>query len=94
VRDLNTAMDAGEFPAGNAPAALALLEEFDRIFDVLRPSRSDTGLTDAQIEERIAERVLAKKNRDFARADQVRKDLLEAGVILEDTKEGTRWKRK
>jgi cysteinyl-tRNA synthetase len=42
----------------------------------------------------IAERAAAKQNRDFARSDQIRAQLLEAGVILEDTKEGTRWKRK
>jgi cysteinyl-tRNA synthetase len=94
VRDANTAMDSGEFLSGNVPSALELLDQFDRIFDVLRPTRNETGLTDAQVEERIAERVQAKKNRDFARADQVRQELLDAGIILEDTKEGTRWKRK
>jgi cysteinyl-tRNA synthetase len=94
VRDANTAMDSGEFRAGNIPAALELLDQFDRIFDVLRPSATDDALGDAQVEALIAERASAKKNRDFARADQVRKQLLEAGIILEDTKEGARWKRK
>ncbi|MBZ5609423.1 MAG: cysteine--tRNA ligase [Acidobacteriia bacterium] len=94
VRDANTSMDSGEFRAGNVPSALELLNEFDRIFDVLRPSGDHAGLTDAQVEQHIAERAQAKKNREFARADQIRKQLLEAGIILEDTKEGTRWKRK
>ena len=94
VRDANTAMDSSEFRAGNIPAALELLDQFDRIFDVLRPSATDDAISDAQVEGLIAERAQAKKNRDFARADQVRKQLLEAGIILEDTKEGARWKRK
>ena len=94
VRDANTAMDAGEFRAGNIPSALELLDEFDRIFDVLRPSSSEAGTTDAQVESLIAERAQAKKNREFARADQIRQQLLDAGIILEDTKEGARWKRK
>ena len=94
VRDANTAMDSGDFRANNVPSALELLDQFDRIFDVLRPSRNETGLTDSQVEQQIAERARAKKNREFARADQVRQQLLEAGIILEDTKEGTRWKRK
>jgi len=94
VRDANTAMDSGEFRAGNIPSALELLDEFDRIFDVLRPSRSEEGITDAQVEALIAERAQAKKNRDFARSDQIRQQLLDGGIILEDTKEGARWKRK
>src|SRR6204780_314532 len=94
VRDQNTAMDSGEFPAGNVTAALEFLDEFDSIFDVLRPSRKETGISDAEVEGLIAERAAAKQNRAFARSDQVRAQLLEAGVILEDTKEGTRWKRK
>jgi cysteinyl-tRNA synthetase len=51
-------------------------------------------MTDAEAEQLVAERGQAKKNRDFSLADQIRRDLLEAGIILEDTKEGTRWKRK
>ena len=94
VRDANTAMDSGEFCTGNIPDALELLDQFDRIFDVLRPSSSAEAISDGQVEALIAERAQAKKNRDFARADQVRKQLLEAGIILEDTKEGARWKRK
>ncbi len=42
----------------------------------------------------IDERRAAKKARDFARADQIRQQLADAGVILEDTKDGTRWKYK
>ena len=94
VRDANTAMDASEFRTGNIPSALELLDEFDRIFDVLRPSSSEAATTDAQVEALIAERAQAKKNREFARADQIRQQLLDAGIILEDTKEGARWKRK
>jgi len=94
VRDANTAMDAGEFRAGNTAPALDLLDRFDRIFDVLRPTLSDAGLSDARVEELIQERNAAKKARNFGRSDQIRQELMDAGVVLEDTKEGTRWKRK
>jgi cysteinyl-tRNA synthetase len=99
VRDTNTAMDAGEFRAGDRAAALELLDRFDAIFDVLRPSvggagTAGAGMSDAEVEALIAERGQAKKNRDFARADQIRGQLLDAGIVLEDTKEGARWKRK
>ena len=94
MRDANTAMDAGEFRAGNTAPALDLLDRFDRIFAVLEPTQAAGGLSDARVEELIQERAAAKKARNFARSDQIRQELLDAGIILEDTKEGTRWKRK
>ncbi len=52
------------------------------------------ALTDEAIEALVAERTQAKKQRNFARADQIRNELAEKGVILEDSKDGVRWKRK
>ena len=94
VRDANSAMDSGGFRAGDVPAAVELLALFDSVFDVLRPTASAGGLSDAEVESLIAERTAAKKARNFARADQIREQLLEQGIILEDTKSGIRWKRK
>ena len=95
VRDANTAMDSGEFPAGNVEGARRLLERFDSIADVLTPSKKDVpGISDEEVEKLIAERQQAKKARNFARADEIRQELQDAGIILEDTKEGARWKRK
>jgi cysteinyl-tRNA synthetase len=94
VRETNTAMDAAEFRAGNAAEAIAFLARFDAMFDVLRPAVAAGGLSDGDVERLIAERTQAKKTRDFARADQIRAELAAQGIILEDTKEGIRWKRK
>jgi cysteinyl-tRNA synthetase len=46
------------------------------------------------VEALVEERNAAKKAKNFARADQVRQELLDQGIILEDTKSGVRWKRK
>ncbi len=94
VREANIALDAGEFRAGNVASARELLDRFDSFFDVLKPSAAAGGLSDAEVEGLIAERTAAKKSRDFARADGIRNQLLELGIILEDTKDGIRWKRK
>lgn len=94
VRDANTAMDAGHFTAANVPAAQDLLRHFDAIFDVLKPTVAEGTLSDADIEALIQARTQAKKARDFAKADQIRKDLSDQGIVLEDTKDGVRWKRK
>lgn len=79
-----------------------MLEIFDRIFDVLKPSEDadtaadnvDERLSDAKIEELIEQRSQAKRSRDFARADEIRAMLHDSGIVLEDTKDGVRWKRK
>lgn len=52
------------------------------------------ALSEPEIERRLAERNAARARRDFAASDKIRDELLSAGVILEDTKAGTRWKRK
>ena len=48
---------------------------------------------DSEIEDLIAQRQAARKGRDFARADEIRDELLAKGIILEDTREGVKWKR-
>ena len=95
IRDTNAAMDSGEFLSGNRDPAIAFLDRFDCIFDVLKP-KAHAGanvLSDSDVEALIAERSTAKKARNFARADEIRTQLAAQGVILEDTKEGVRWKR-
>ena len=94
LRDANIAMDAGEFREENVPLALTFLDRFDSVFDVMRPSTKQESLSDAEVEARIAARTQAKKTRNFAEADRLRDELLAEGIILEDTKDGVRWKRK
>jgi cysteinyl-tRNA synthetase len=76
------------------PSALAFLQQFDSIFDVLKPTAQEGQLSDAAVDALIEERTAAKKAKNFARADQIRQELLGQGIVLEDTKSGVRWKRK
>jgi len=94
LRDANTAMDAGDFCSGNAPAALEFLARFDSVFDVLRPTVAAGQIPDAEVEAQIEARNQAKKTRNFALSDRIRQQLLDQGIVLEDTKSGARWKRK
>ena len=94
IRDTNTAMDVGQFFEENRASALAFLKTFDSVFDVLEVTAVEGSLSDADIDTLVAERTAAKKAKDFAGADRLRNELLEKGIILEDTKEGVRWKRK
>ena len=83
--------------AEHTRAALAWAEAEDRMSDVSPEVLEKFGaasLSDADIDALVAERTLAKKQRNFARADAIRNELLEKGIVLEDSKDGVRWKRK
>jgi cysteinyl-tRNA synthetase len=70
------------------------LDELQKLCDVLGilTERREESL-DTTVEKMIAERENARKNRDYARADEIRKNLTEMGIILEDTREGVKWKK-
>jgi cysteinyl-tRNA synthetase len=74
--------------------ALAWAKESGRMADVAPELLASASIDDAEVSALVAERDVAKKRRDFARADQIRKQLAEKGIVIEDSKEGTRWKRK
>jgi cysteinyl-tRNA synthetase len=106
VREANIAMDKGEFTQADATATLAFLGSFDRVFAVLEDNdgeklkalgygAAEAETSDAEIDALVAERNAAKKKRDFAAADRIRKELADRGIIIEDSKDGSvRWKRK
>jgi cysteinyl-tRNA synthetase len=103
VRDANRAMDAGDTAAA-AKAAGLLRAVGDSIgLFASRPAEflerynargaSKAGLSADAIEALIAERNAARKSKNFARADEVRKELLDQGIVLEDGAGGTTWRR-
>ena len=72
----------------------SLLKRLVSLTDVLGIIvEKEEEILDADIEALIAERQAARKERNFARADQIRDELLAKGIILEDTREGVKWKR-
>jgi cysteinyl-tRNA synthetase len=106
VRDANTAMDRGEFRQQDAPRLVASMEKFDAVLAILTDDDAEKlkklGIESArprmspeEIEALIEERNAAKKRRDFKRSDQIRLQLADSGIMLEDTKDGSvRWKYK
>ncbi|MBP3217637.1 MAG: cysteine--tRNA ligase, partial [Lachnospiraceae bacterium] len=81
----------------NSPAALLEglkkeLEELTGVLGLVTERKDDTSADEtAYIEAKIEERRAAKKAKDFALADAIRAELLEKGIVLEDTREGTKW---
>lgn len=72
-----------------------LLNTLAELCDVLGiETEKEAETLDSEIEELIAKRTAAKKAKDFATADAIRAQLLEMGIVLEDTREGVKWSRK
>ena len=71
-----------------------LNELLDIFAVVLKKEKKITGISDEEIKRKIAEREAARKNKDFSLSDKIRKELEAKGIILEDTKEGTIWRRR
>jgi cysteinyl-tRNA synthetase len=97
VTALNSAIDAGDVAAGDAPLVRAAFDGFDRVLGILSLRRQEDEqppVPIAEIEELIEARRAARRRRDFAEADRIRDDLSVRGVLLEDSAGGTRWKRK
>ena len=93
VREINAYMGAHQ-DASRAflSGAHALLMELAGVLGLVQ-QREDSGI-DAEIEDLIAQRAAAKKNRDFAEADRIRDYLLnEKGIVIKDTRQGTQWSR-
>jgi len=99
VRELNTVARKDQ---NKAQALAGELKALGEILGVLQvdpkaflkgSSQDDGGLSDTAIEALIAERKSAKLAKNYARADEVREELKQQGVILEDSREGTRWRR-
>ena len=92
VREVNTAISKGDISAVDRDAVLDAIAKFDSVLGIFGPEGSE--LLDADIEALIEERQCARRDRNFARSDEIRDLLAEKGIILEDTKDGVRWKRK
>ncbi len=72
----------------------AFLQTLDQLSDVLGIKlAAEIELLDEEIEALLEERIAARKNRDFERSDEIRQHLLSMNIVLEDTRQGTRWKR-
>jgi cysteinyl-tRNA synthetase len=90
ILDRHPALEPGE-----RDDALALLESLDQVlglFQVARESRAAAPELEAWVQDRIEARNEARRDRDWSRADAIRDELSERGVVLEDGPQGTRWK--
>jgi cysteinyl-tRNA synthetase len=95
VKTVNTYLKESDLPD---PAVLEAAETFfrklDSVMGILPPEASGEEGESAGIEKLIAERNEARKRKDFSRSDEIRDELAARGIVLEDTPEGTKWKKK
>ncbi|WP_202081221.1 cysteine--tRNA ligase [Caldalkalibacillus salinus] len=92
VREVNTAIHEQDAYQGDLQLYLELLLSLSQVLGLELVEEQE--LLDDEIEQLIEERNQARKERDFARADKIRDDLQAQGILLEDTPQGVRWRRK
>jgi cysteinyl-tRNA synthetase len=90
VRDLNARLAERSLSTADAHAAAAAVLDLDRVLGVME--RTDDALP-AELAALLAERAAAREARDWARSDSLRIQLADAGVLVEDTPDGQRWRR-
>ena len=92
TRDTNTALTRKKLDDDNKRELLDLLKRFDTVLNIF--GTDEREMLDGEIQSLIDERQEARRRRDFGRGDEIRDELAGRGIILEDTKDGVRWKRK
>jgi cysteinyl-tRNA synthetase len=90
VREANAALDRKELPGASVGVLRDALLGADRVLGVL-PGEKE--MVAPEVEAAIERRAQARAARDFAAADRIRRELLEQGIVLEDTPQGVRWRR-
>jgi cysteinyl-tRNA synthetase len=89
VRDLNRRIDARALSTSDAAGALDVLQALDRVLAILpEPDRLDD-----ELEAMLDARAVARASRNWAESDRLRDELLARGVVVEDTRDGQRWRR-
>ncbi|MFQ6003618.1 MAG: cysteine--tRNA ligase, partial [Candidatus Zixiibacteriota bacterium] len=91
VKDINRLMDEKKISKSDAKKVLEMMDKFDSVLGILK---REELILDEEIKRLIEKRTKAREEKDFKLADQIRKDLEAKGIILEDTPQGTKWKRK
>lgn len=91
-REVNTALARKHVKEENQQELLALIDRFDTVLNIF--GKQQREMLDSEIQSLIDERQEARHRRDFGRADEIRDELASRGIILEDTKDGVRWKRR
>jgi cysteinyl-tRNA synthetase len=90
IRDINKLKAENNLSADERDQALQAIRKVDTVLNFRRREQ----YLDAEIEALIQKRTEARKRKDFALADKIRDDLKQMGIILEDTPQGVKWKRK
>jgi cysteinyl-tRNA synthetase len=93
IRKSNIALSDGTVREDDRVQILEFFKKVDERLAII-PPMEELVQGDAEIESLIEQRNEARRNRDFAMSDRIRDQLLDRGVVIEDTREGTRWRRK
>lgn len=96
IRNINRIRTESPMTQEDKKIILQALHKVDEVLGVIfqQKAEEDSGLSDDEIEQRIAQRQKARDDKNWTRADEIRVELLDAGIELIDRKEGTTYRRK
>jgi cysteinyl-tRNA synthetase len=95
LHSVNSFIDEGRLTRSDADYVMGVLARMDVVFGfIFFPGAGEAGIDAERIESLIEERNAARRSKNFARSDEIRDMLLAEGIVLEDTRDGTRWKMK
>jgi cysteinyl-tRNA synthetase len=95
LHSVNSFIDEGRLTRSDADYVMGVLARMDVVFGfIFFPGAGEAGIDAERIESLIEERNAARRSKNFARSDDIRDMLLAEGIVLEDTRDGTRWKMK
>jgi len=93
IRACNIALDKDQLREDDRAAIVAFFADVDTRLAIV-PVAEEAAVNDDEIESLITQRNDARRNRNFAESDRIRVELLNRGILIEDTREGTKWRRK
>jgi cysteinyl-tRNA synthetase len=97
IREINNALTEGKLQVDNRNEILQWLSVVDERLAIIpsdAPQDQGVQISDAEVEALVALRMEARKNRNFAESDRIRAKLNDLGILVEDTREGMKWRRK